>query len=267
LVRHPESLQDLVQALPGISLGLDLPCQDPLHCPSFDVIRPLLWGPVPHAHTMAVKLDGEFKDYWDARSVNLRKSVGRRMRKAQNAGLSVYLKRLTEAGDMQSAIVRFGKMESAGWKGRSGSAIHADNVQGRFYAEVLRRFAESGRATVYELYFNDDLVAMQLCISSPVMLLLLKTTYDESQAALSPGRLLLHALLEKEFADKRTQQVEFYTNADSEQLAWATHDRWISHYLLFRSRFASLTYQRLKQLSHSSQGGKVKMLTTEKSES
>jgi len=154
---------------------------------------------------------------------------------------------------MQSAIARFGEMESAGWKGRSGSAVHAGNVQGRFYGDVLRRFAESGRATVYELYFNDDLVAMQLCISSPGMLLLLKTTYDERQSALSPGRLLLYALLEREFSDKRLREVEFYTNADSEQLAWATHDRWISHYLLFRNRFALLAYQRLKQLNNRQQ--------------
>ncbi|MBA4152676.1 MAG: hypothetical protein C0509_08945 [Acinetobacter sp.] len=151
---------------------------------------------------------------------------------------------------MQSVIARFGEMESAGWKGLNGSAVHADNVQGHFYAEVMRRFAERGRATVYELYFNDALVAMQLCIASPGMLVLLKTTYDESQASFSPGRLLLHALLEKEFAEKRVGEIEFYTNADSEQLAWATHERWINHYLLFRNRMVRMVYQVLKLLKH-----------------
>jgi len=255
LVRHPEKLQNLFHALPGLSLGLDLPCQDPLYSPSFDTIRSLLAGPVHHAHTMSVKLDGEFKDYWEARSANLRKSVGRRLRKAQDAGLGIHIKRLTEPGDMQSAITRFGEIESAGWKGHSGTAVHSENPQGYFYTEVMRRFAERGRATVYELYFNDALVAMQLCIASPSMLVLLKTTYDESQASFSPGRLLLHALLEKEFAEKRVQEIEFYTNAESEQLAWATHDRWVSHYLLFRNRFVRMAYQTIKQLNHRIRSG------------
>lgn len=255
LVRHPQNLQNLIHSLPGLSLGLDFPCQDPLYSPSFDTIQPLLWGPVHHAHTMGVKLDREFKNYWEERSGKLRSNVSRRFRKVQDAGSTIRLDCLTEPGDMQSAIARFGEMESAGWKGLNGSAVHADNAQGRFYADVMKRFAECGRATVYELYFNDALVAMQLCIASPSMLVLLKTTYDESRASFSPGRLLLHALLEKEFAEKRVREIEFYTNADSEQMAWATHDRWVSHYLLFRNRFVRMAYQLLKQTNHRLRGG------------
>lgn len=249
LVRHPENLQGLIHALPGLSLVLDLPCQDTLHSPSLDE-KSLLFGPVQHAHTMGVKLDGDFKGYWDVRSANLRKSMGRRLRKAQDAGFAVRLNHLTEPGDMQSVIARFGEMESAGWKGRGGTAVHADNAQGRFYTDVLRRFAKRGKASVYELYFNDTLIAMQLCIASPSMLVLLKTTYDESQAVFSPGRLLLYLLLEEEFAEKRVQTIEFYTNADSDGLAWATHDRWISHYMLFSNSFVRETYQILKLLKH-----------------
>jgi CelD/BcsL family acetyltransferase involved in cellulose biosynthesis len=254
LVRHAGDMQKLIHALPGLSLGLALPCQDPLCSPSFASLRTLLWGPVHHAHTMSVRLDGAFEDYWDARSANLRKSVGRRLRKVRDAGLEIGLKRLTDTGDMQSAIARFGALESAGWKGRGGSAVHADNVQGRFYAEVMKRFAGCGRATIYELYFNDDLVAMQLCISSAGMLVLLKTTYDENCASLSPGRLLLRAFLEQEFAEKRVQEVEFYTNADNEQLAWATHQRWVSDYLLFRNRLSWVAYQKMKRLKHGVHG-------------
>ena len=72
------------------------------------------------------------------------------------------------------------------------------------------------------------LVAMQLCIASPNMLILLKTTYNESQSSF-PRRLLLYLLLEEQFATKRVKKVEFYNNADSNELVWATHDRWINH--------------------------------------
>lgn len=248
LVRNPESLRRLVKDIPGFSLGLELPCQDTLYSPSFDAIQDLLWGPVPHTHTIGVKLDHDFQDYWAARSANLRKSVGRRLREVKDSGIAMQLKCLTESSDMTVAVSRFGEIESCGWKGRNGTAVHADNAQGRFYSEVMTRFASLGRATVYELSFNDKVVAILLCIASPSMLVLLKTTYDEQQSALSPGRLLLHALLEKEFVSKRATEVEFYTNADSVQLAWATHDRWINHYLLFRSSFVGTAYRLLKQV-------------------
>ncbi len=248
LVRHPDDLQSLVHALPQCLFSMDLLCQDGLYKPSFDTIQTLLWGPIRHTHTMGVKLDGEFNDYWRERPGNLRKNVSRRFRKVQKAGLTIRLNRLSESADMQAAIARFGEMESVGWKGRCGTAVHSDNVQGGFYVEVLRRFSTFEKATIYELYFNDELVAMQLCIASPSMLVLLKTTYDERQAVFSPGRLLLYALLEKEFADKRVQEIEFYTDADSEQLAWATDDRWISHYMLFRNGMFRKIYTVTKRL-------------------
>ena len=156
---------------------------------------------------------------------------------------------VTKSEEMKAAITRFGNMEKMGWKGTSGTAVHSDNVQGHFYIDVMRNFAKRAKASIYELYFDDILVAMRLCIASPNMLILLKTTHNESQSSFSTGRLLLYLLLEEQFATKRVKKVEFYTNADINELAWATHDRWINHYLLFRNRFVRFTYRAVKQLN------------------
>jgi CelD/BcsL family acetyltransferase involved in cellulose biosynthesis len=198
---------------------------------------------------MGVRIEGAFADYWNARSSNLRKSVARRMRRLQDAGLEQRIERLTEPAEMVAAIARFGMLESKGWKGEAGTAVHADNIQGKFYKEVMTRFADRGRATVYQLYFNETLVAMQLCIASANVQVLLKTSYDEDYSSHSPGRLLLYALLEQEFSRNTAREVEFYTDANSDQLAWASHDRWINHCLLFRNALLQTTYHTLRSLA------------------
>ena len=247
LLRYPENLASLLCYLNGFPVALDLPCQDPINSPLQDALQGLLWGPVPHAHTISVNLDGDFEKYVASRSKGLRYNIKKRFKKVKEAGFAIHIERVTEPGEMQAAVSRFGAIESKGWKGASGTAVHIDNVQGQFYTSVLKNFAQQGKACIYELYFDDTLVAMELCIASPHMLILLKTTHDESQSSFSPGRLLLYLLLEDQFQTKQVKKIEFYTNADINELAWATHDRWINHYLLFRNRFVRLIYKEMKQ--------------------
>ncbi len=249
MARRPEVLKSLMPVMPGWVLGMDMLYQDPQASPLAGQGSVLPCVCSPHAHTMGIHIDDAFTDYWSGRSGKLRNNVARRLRRIKDAGIRLRLERLAAPDEMQSAVARFGEMESKGWKGVAGTAVHPENAQGRFYADVMARFALKGMATVYQLYFNDELVAMQLCIASKAMLVLLKTTYDESQAAYSPGRLLLYALLEEEFSRKAVHDVEFYTNADQDQLAWATHDRWISHYMMFRNPFLKSVYQYLKSVS------------------
>lgn len=248
LLRQAESLLELPRALPGFACWLNLLSQDPFYSPVLEGFRPLLNGPLRHDHTICVRLAGAFKDYWRMRPANLRRAVSRGLRKAVAAGFVVRLEHKMALADMPSAVARFGAIESAGWKGRSGTAVHEDNEQGHFYVELMQKFAASGNASVYELYFNDICVAMLLAIASPSMLVLLKTTYDERYATFSPGQLMLHALLEREFAAKRVQLVDFYTNVHVDQMAWATDERWISHYMLFRNQMVKNIYNIFNKL-------------------
>jgi CelD/BcsL family acetyltransferase involved in cellulose biosynthesis len=198
---------------------------------------------------MNVSLDGNFNKYLSTRSKGFRKNITRRFKKVQDAGLAIRIGRVTKSEEMRAAITRFGNMETMGWKGTIGTAVHSDNVQGHFYTDVMRNFAKRGKASIYGLYFDDILVAMQLCIASSNMLILLKTTYDESQSYFSPGRLLLYLLLEDQFAKKHVKTIEFYTNAKMNNLEWGTHARWINHHLLFRNKFLSSAYKEMKQLN------------------
>jgi CelD/BcsL family acetyltransferase involved in cellulose biosynthesis len=234
LLPNRHAVRSIFEALPAASMAIEFLRQDPKFC------TPGLLGAAPevrvdaHATTMEVALDGKFETYWDARSRNLTKNIRRYQRRVQTDCQSAELVVLTEPGDMAEAVRRYGLLESAGWKGAAGTAVSADNAQGRFYAQVMPQFAETDQAAVYEYWLDGALAASRLLVSGAGLEIILKTSYDERLSQCAPGRLLLHALLERSFREQRHRTVEFYTDATPDQLAWATHQRTISHVTYFR---------------------------------
>jgi len=228
-------LRQLMRILPGPTLGIGLLCQDP----QYSFLLPESPSPatdlVEHVTTMNIELTGGFDAYWAARSKNLRRNTSRYLRRLEQDAIGHRLEIISEKSALQEGLIRYGELESSGWKGREGTAIHRDNTQGHFYADVLNRFAEFDRAKIYELYFEDRLVASRITVSSDSMLIILKTTYDEDTSKYASGRLLLHAMLQREFAEQRFSTVEFYTNATRDQISWATGTRPIYHLTQFRN--------------------------------
>lgn len=231
-------LETLLPALPGHAWSLDLLSIDPRYAPEWTHLR-LPRIVIPHANTMAVATDGNFAGYWQTRPKNLIKNIRRYRRRAEETAGALNVTTITDPAKILDALTRYGQLESAGWKGNQGTAIAPDNVQGKFYADLLGRFAASGQARVIELHTGERLIASRLLICDKRMWIILKTTYDESQSAYAPGRLLLHAVLERAFAEMPGGAVEFYTNVTQDQAAWATALRPIPHQQIVRSRVAA----------------------------
>lgn len=236
--------------LPGWASMVDFMCQDPEFCPlaSLDGIPATA---MDHALTINIDVAGEaagFDAYWAQRSKKLSQNIRRYAHRLEKDGGGRQLLRLTEAAQMGAAVARYGELESSGWKGREGTAIRIDNAQGEFYREVLERFAASGQGAVYECWFGDRLAASRLVIGSPAMLVMLKTSYDESLSEFAPGRLLLFDLIRQTFAEGGCRTIEFYTNATPDQLAWATGQRTIRHVTVFRNAGVRLVYETGRRL-------------------
>ncbi|MFQ5635397.1 MAG: GNAT family N-acetyltransferase [Gammaproteobacteria bacterium] len=226
---------DLLTGLPGLCLAVEWHCQDPI-CSCLVKTQPIAAAEtVPHITTMNVVLSGPFDTYWAERSKNQRRNITRYLHRLRKEGISNRLEIFAKPDSVIDALGRYGDLESSGWKGQQHTAIHRDNIQGKFYADVLSGFAELGQARVYELYFDDELVASRLCVHNGRMLIILKTTYRETAARFAPGRLLLYRLLEREFAQREFRSIEFYTNATEDQLRWATGTRELFHMTQYRS--------------------------------
>lgn len=241
LVGNGQLFETLFPALPARAWSIDLLALDPDYAPDWRGLR-LPRRAAPHALTMAAASDGAFADYWQTRPKNLRKNIRRYRRRAEETLGPLRLTACTDPDGMAQAVARYGGMESAGWKGRRGTAIAADNVQGRFYADLLARFARAGRALVLELRAGERLVASRLLIRNETMWIILKTTYDEAMAAIAPGRLLLQATLEHAMDTLPGAVVEFYTNASRDQAEWATALRPISHHQILRNPLVAGLY-------------------------
>lgn len=229
---------DLRQLLPRLShstIALDLLSQDPQisRLKSGEAQLPVVSS--RHARTVSISLAASFDMYWAQRPKKLRQNIDRRMRRAHESHREIRYDEVSDPGQIEAAVRRYGELESSGWKGQVGTSIHADNDQGRFYVDTMTRFAVQGRAFAYELFFDGRLVASRLAVSSDRMLVMLKTTYDEAESRLAPGRLLLYLVLEAEFRKQRYEAVEFYTDANKDLIEWSTSERWISHHLLLRN--------------------------------
>lgn len=236
------ALESLFGVLPGTVLAIDFLCQDP-H------FSALLTAPGAghrryehHSRTANIDLRGHFEAYWQARPRGLRQTIARSLKRAEAKGAPLRLAIVEESDGIEDAVRRFGLLESSGWKGEEGTAVSPENAQGKFYASVFCEFATTGQAISYELYAGDEMIAQQLALAAGTMCITLKTTHDERYRELAPGRVLDYEMLRLEFARRRFDRFELYTNADEAQLRWTTGDRWIEHVTCFRSPLIGTAY-------------------------
>jgi CelD/BcsL family acetyltransferase involved in cellulose biosynthesis len=245
LVPEPAMLDTLVESLPGGVLQLDLLCNDPEVGGALKDTYPPTHR-TAHALTMSIALDGSFADYWAARPRNLPSNIRRYERRLQEDRLEPRTARITAAAEVAAAIDRYSLLEGAGWKGRRGTALNSTREQFHFYRELMRDAAARDQAVVYELWLGDRLAASRLALRDGSVLAMLKTSYDEELARYAPGRLLLRAAIEDAFTTKAGGTIEFYTDANADQLEWAGTSRWIEHMTLYRNRLANVAIQTLK---------------------
>lgn len=234
LLKRPELVGRLIRALPGVVLQLDFLCNDPAFGDLTGVEAPRS-DSKDHALTMCIDLADGFDQYWSGRPRKLVQNLGRYERRLEADGIAVTMTCITDAAGMDTAVARYAQLETSGWKGKLGTAIEVDSRQGGFYRGVATRFGQSGEALVYELWLGDRLAASRLAIVAGQTMAMLKTTYDESLNKYAPGRLLLHRVIEDAFARWPGGVIEFYTDANADQLAWATAQRWIRHVSFYRT--------------------------------
>lgn len=232
LIGDPAPLASLVRSLPGFAIQLDLMCNDP----AFGAVlqgaarRHLL----NHALTMKINLQGTYADYWSSRPRHLPSNMRLREKRLAEAGHAKRLVKIVDPVEMIAAVDRYASLEGAGWKGRNGTAVGSNPEQHQFYRELMLGSANDGNAFVFELWFGDRLAASRLVIRRNRMWVMLKTSYDESLGAFSPGRMLLRCVIEDGFSSEHGGAIEFYTDADENQLEWSTAQRWIQHRTIYR---------------------------------
>lgn len=223
---------ELLSALPGLALSLGLTQLDPKLNP-----RPAANNCMrlqEYVKTSFVDVNGSFETYWEARGKNLRQNTRKQRNKLLSDGTTTRIDSLCKPEDIAPALLQYGALESAGWKAAGGTAIDAGNSQGSFYGRMLVNFCRQGRGRVVRYWFNDRVVAMDLCIDNGPMVVILKTAYDETLKQLSPSVLMRHDEFKSWWEEGRFKRIEFYGKTMEWHTRWTSDERALYHATVYR---------------------------------
>jgi hypothetical protein len=211
-------LPELMATLPGMPLVLGV-----TQLSALQFAKPVDQGGIralDFVPTARIRVNRSFDEYWMARDSSLRHQIERRLRRLRDEGIEPRLEVITGPSEISGAIGEFGRLESSGWKGRLGTAVHIDNAQGIFYRRLLQDFCARGKAAVYRYRFNDATVAMELCLQGGGTLIMLKTAYDEAYKGFAPGILMRRAIFEHVFSARQVTVIDFLGKLQSWQTKW-----------------------------------------------
>jgi CelD/BcsL family acetyltransferase involved in cellulose biosynthesis len=239
-------LAGLIKKLPGFPLVLGVTQQDPqLFARPQDEAN---LKTLDYIQTAKVSLEGCFEDYWNARGKNLRQNMKKQRSKLEKEGVATRLQLSTAPEDVAQALSDYGRLESAGWKAQLGTAIHPDNAQGRFYGTMLEAFCRRGAGRIYRYWYNERVVAMNLCIEGDGTLIILKTTYDESiKDGTSPAFLLRQEQMVDLFDEGQLTSIEFYGKVMDWHLKWTEEVRTLYHINHYRFSLLPLLHNIMKK--------------------
>ena len=227
-------LAALVKQLPGLVTLLGVTQQDPDIDPrpadaagrrTLDYIR-----------TARITVAGSFDDYWEKRGKNLRQNLKKQRNRLARDGIATRLQISTATEDMAQAVSDFGHLESTGWKGDSGTAVHADDAQGRFYRAMLENFCRGGAGRIFRYWYDLQLVAMDLCIEGNDSIIILKTAYDEKVVGgtTSPALLMRQEETALLFGEGHLRRIEFYGKVLEWHTRWSDEVRIMYHLNVYR---------------------------------
>jgi CelD/BcsL family acetyltransferase involved in cellulose biosynthesis len=221
-------LASLTRALPGCALVTALTQCDPFLAPRpADDARTEC---ADYIDTARITIATDFDTWWNGRGKNLRTNLKKQRHKLQDASVATRMEVWREPGQMAEAVADYGRLESAGWKGRAGTAVASDNEQGRFYRRMLEAFCARGRGSVYRYYFGEQLVATDLCIEDGDCIVILKTAYDETAPKqYSPALLMREEACRQLFETGRIRRIEFYGKMMEWHTRWADEVRTLYH--------------------------------------
>jgi hypothetical protein len=227
-------LRELLRALPGYPLVVGVTQQDPSIA-----VRPADGArlrTIDYIESAAVPVNSSFADYWEQRGKNLVKNIRRQRNKLQREGVAVSTRWVSEPGAIGRAVDEYGLLESRGWKGAEGTALHPDNLQGRLYRDLLEHYARRDEAFVYQYFYGSELVASELCLHRHKTMYMLKTTYSEAQQGTSPAMLMRQEMLMEIFDRSIFSSIEFYGRLMDWQPKWTDRTKTLYHANVYRSR-------------------------------
>jgi len=165
---------------------------------------------MPYISTGKLAVPTNFDEYFASFSKNTRQNFNKARNRLAKSGVETRLEIITDESSIKEFVSIYGDIESSGWKNTEGTAIHIDNEQGKFYVDMLAAFARNKEAQIWCYYFDDEVVAVDLCISMAETLIILKTTYEEKHSKFSPSLLMKLDAYKKLGSESKIKTIEYF---------------------------------------------------------
>jgi CelD/BcsL family acetyltransferase involved in cellulose biosynthesis len=171
-----------------------------------------------------IPLDESWKTPEEKLSASRRSSCRRARRKAHSLGPIDYEVLSPTPDKLTPLLEESFRLEAAGWKGRTGSALLSDSNRRQFYEKYASMASAKGILRLCFMRIGGTGAATQIAVESGGRFWLLKVGYDEAFARCSPGHLLMIETL-RYAAERGLQTFEFLGSAEPWTSVWTTQVR------------------------------------------
>ena len=154
---------------------------------------------------------GDWETYEGGLKPKSRRNLRTARKRCDAAGAAVRV--LDGAAAAPDLFHRFTELESSGWKAREGTSIESQATSRAFYETLVRRLAARGWLQWDVLQADDRWLAISLGVRFGRSLVLLKTAHDEAERKLSPGKVLLDAILKRTFERRDAEVVDLLSDS------------------------------------------------------
>lgn len=174
-------------------------------------------------HSPYVRIDRDWDAYTASLETKLMREIRRRRRRLESEGaLSLDV---SDGGEGLDALLEQGfRIEAAGWKSQTGTAIAARPETRQFYSELARWASGRGLLRLGFLRLDGRALAFDFSIEDAGVHYLLKTGYDVTHRALGPGIMIRHDMIQRAFKEG-LDSYEFLGQSDAWKLRWTQSTR------------------------------------------
>ncbi|WP_244031997.1 GNAT family N-acetyltransferase [Methylobacterium sp. E-016] len=154
-------------------------------------------------------------------------------RERLEAGGAVVLETIADPAALIDALDDYVALETAGWKGRAGTALGRRPAEAAFLRGMVAGFGAQGRIRILRLRRDRRTLAAAILPRSGHEDFVLKISYDEAEAAAAPGVQLVHRLTEAALRDGAIARIDSCAAPDYRlaEMFW-TGRRAIAHRLV-----------------------------------
>lgn len=129
-------------------------------------------------------------------------------RERLDAAGTVVLETVTDPAALSDALDDYVALETAGWKGRAGTALGQRPAEAAFLRGMVAGFGAQGRIRIVRLRRSGRTLAAAILPRSGADSFVLKISYDEAEAAGAPGVQLVHRLTEAALRDGTIERID-----------------------------------------------------------